>query len=79
MKEKYDVSYYKQVVAEQKREITRLQRLLAKSEVKLHSEVAKARAQEFEKYAKKSLALTPDISAEEVADRYRELMKGGSE
>ncbi|WP_286822740.1 MULTISPECIES: hypothetical protein [unclassified Idiomarina] len=35
------------VVAEQKREIARLQKLLATAEVKLHSEVAKVKAQEF--------------------------------
>lgn len=78
-RKKYDVSYYKQVVAEQKREISRLQKLLAKAEVKLQSEVAKVRAQEFEKYAKKCLQITPDISQEEAARRYQEHISGGKE
>lgn len=76
---KYDVSYYKQVVVEQKREIARLQKLLAKAEVKLQSEVAKVKAQAFEKYAKKSLQITPDISEEEASRRYQEYMKGSEE
>lgn len=78
-RKKYDISYYKQVVAEQKKEITRLHKLLAKAEVKLQSEVAKVRAQEFEKYAKKYLKITPDTSQEEAARVYQELIRGGDE
>ncbi len=65
----------KYIITEQKKEITRLQKLVAKLEVRLQSEVAKVKAQEHEKYRKKHLQITAATTPQEAARIYETTIK----
>ena len=77
LKVKHAEALNKQIISEQRKEIARLQKLLAKAEVKRQSEIAKVRAEEFEKYRRKYLQITPETSPEEAARIYAELINAG--
>lgn len=64
----------KQIIAEQKKEITRLQKLLAKAEVKLQTEIAKVRAEESEKFLRKPPCITPEMDQEEASRIYNKML-----
>lgn len=76
-KVKHANSFDKQIISEQKKEIVRLQKLLAKTKVKHESEIAKVRAEEFEKYRIKHLQITPETNVHDAARIYAELMDAG--
>lgn len=79
LKVKHADALNKQIISEQKKEIARLQKLLAKAEVKHQSEIAKVRAEEFEKYRRRALQITPETSPQQAARIYAELMNPGKE
>ena len=77
LKTKHERDLDKQIISKQKKEIVRLHKLLAKADVKLQSEIARVRAEEFEKYRRKCLQITPETSPEEASRIYQEFIKGG--
>ena len=76
LKLKSSVEINKKIISEQKREISRLQKVIAKMEVKHQSDVARVRAEEFERYRKKHLQIRPDTTPQEAARIYAEFVQG---
>ncbi len=75
LKSKSSEEINKKIISQQKREISRLQNLIAKMEVRHQSDVAKVRAAEFEKYRKKHLQITSETSPQEAARIYAEIVR----